>query len=693
MSATPDPPGPGGRSLSIPATSAVLAAVFALAIVIVASTALILGELRSRQIADAEREVANLSRILAEQTARTLQSVDLILKSAIERVREGQTRPRLMEEATVRALMRARITGVPQIRALFILDAQGRLSLHSHAYPTPRIRADDRDYFKVHVENPEYGLYIDKPTRSRLTGEWTIQVSRRIDGPAGEFLGVFSAALDPAHFEALYRDLDLGRNSSVALFLRDGTLLVRYPRDEALIGRSYAGSPVFEALAHPGHDIEGTRVVRTAGASATLAAVREVGPFPLVIAVSRSEDALLAEWRRDAALIASGAAVVTLLLAAAGILLVRELSREAAMGRALRDSEVRMSGIVQSAMDAIVTVDENQRIVLFNPAAEKVFRCPATEAIGSPLGRFIPERFRAVHRRHVERFAATGVTSRRMGDTTVLYGLRADGEEFPIDASISQVVVGGKKLYTVILRDITLRRQAEEELRESHDRLRELTAALESVREEERTRISRELHDELGQQLTALRMDVSWLASRLSPDQPGLVEKLNSMKATIDATVRSVRRISAELRPLVLNELGLVAATEWLVQDFAARSGIKTELDLDLDEHTLALDDRLATAMFRVLQESLTNVARHANASRVNVVLSGANGALVLKVQDDGKGIAPGEERKSGSFGLLGMRERMQALGGQVTLRSSPGEGTTVEVSVPLSGSAAGGAQ
>lgn len=344
-------------------------------------------------------------------------------------------------------------------------------------------------------------------------------------------------------------------------------------------------------------------------------------------------------------------------------------------------------------MDAIVTVDENQRIVLFNPAAEKVFRCPATEAIGSPLGRFIPERFRAVHRRHVERFAATGVTSRRIGDTTVLYGLRADGEEFPIDASISQVVVGGKKLYTVILRDITLRRQAEEELRESHDRLRELTAALESVREEERTRISRELHDELGQQLTALRMDVSWLASRLSPDQPGLVEKLNSMKATIDATVRSVRRISAELRPLVLNELGLVAATEWLVQDFAARSGIKTELDLDLDEHTLALDDRLATAMFRVLQESLTNVARHANASRVNVVLSGANGALVLKVQDDGKGIAPGEERKSGSFGLLGMRERVQALGGQVTLRSSPGEGTTVEVSVPLSRAAAGKAR
>ncbi|MGN2390742.1 PAS domain S-box protein [Pelomicrobium sp. G1] len=693
MSVFPDPLGPGSRTPLIPATRVVLGSVFALAIAIVAGTALILGELRSRQIADAEREIANLSRILAEQTARTLQSVDLILKGATERVREGQTRPQLMEEGTVRALMQARLSGVPQIRALFILDAQGRLSLHSQAFPTPKLYAGDRDYFKVHVENPGYGLYIDKPTRSRLTGQWTIQASRRIDGPGGEFLGVFSAALDPAYFEALYRDLELGRNSSVSLFLRDGTLLVRQPRDEALIGRSYAGSPAFLALAQPSNDIGGTHVLRTAGANATLVGVREVGPFPLVVEVCRSEDALLAQWRRDAALIASGAAAVTLLLVAAGVFLARELSREAAMGRALRDSEARMSGIVQSAMDAIITVDENQRIVLFNPAAEKVFRCPAAEAIGSPLERFIPERFRAAHRRHVERFAATGATSRKMGDTTVLYGLRAGGEEFPIDASISQVMVGGRRLYTVVLRDITLRRQAEEELRESHDRLRELTAALESVREEERARISRELHDELGQQLTALRMDVSWLASRLSSGSLAVLEKLNGMKATIDATVRATRQISAELRPLVLSELGLVAAAEWLVQDFSRRTGIKAQLDLDVDEHSLALDDRLATAMFRALQESLTNVARHSGASRVNVSLAAPNGALVLKVQDNGKGMAPGEERKSGAFGLLGMRERVQALGGETMVRSSPGKGTTVEVSVPLNRAAAGEAR
>jgi PAS domain S-box-containing protein len=691
MSAALDSSGSRGQSRFIPTTRAVLASVSALAIVIVSGTALILGELRSRQVADAQREVANMSRILAEQTSRTLQGVDLVLKGAIERVQEGRIQPWLMEHATVRALMRARISGMPYVRALCIFDAQGYLSLHSHASPTPNLFAGDRDYFKVHVENSGYGLYIDKPIRSRLNGEWTIQLSRRIDGPGGEFQGVFSAALDPAHFEALYRTLDLGRHSSISLFLRDGTLLVRYPPDETLIGRSFAESPVLQALAHPGEDIEGARILRTTGADATLTGVHRVAPFPLVVAVSRSEKTLLMQWRRDAILIASGVVVVTLLLAVGGIVLARGLSREAAMGRALQDSEARLSGIVQSAMDAIITADENQCIVLFNPAAEQVFRCPAAQAIGSPLERFIPERFRASHRQYVERFGATGTTSRKMGDTTVLYGLRADGEEFPIDASISQVVVNGKKLYTVILRDITPRRQVEEELRESHDRLRQLTAALESVREEERARISRELHDELGQQLTALRMDVSWLASRLSSSQPGLLEKLNNMKATIDATVRVTRQISAELRPLVLSELGLVAATEWLVQDFSRRTGIKAELDLDLDEHALALDDRLATAMFRALQESLTNVARHSRASRVDVSLAIPNGALVLKVQDNGKGMAPGEERKSGSFGLLGMRERVQALGGRVMVRSNPGEGTTLEVSVPLAGAAAKG--
>ncbi len=183
------------------------------------------------------------------------------------------------------------------------------------------------------------------------------------------------------------------------------------------------------------------------------------------------------------------------------------------------ESQAQLAAIVDSAMDAIITVDAAQNIVLFNRAAEQIFRCPRREAIGAPLDRFIPSRFREAHRAHVDAFGRTGVTSRRMGAAPTLWGLRAkgpnegtkEGDEFPIEASISQAMQDGKRYYTVILRDITLRKMAEDALRRSQRDLREFSSRLLDAREEEKTRIARELHDELGQLLTALKMDLSWL--------------------------------------------------------------------------------------------------------------------------------------------------------------------------------------
>lgn len=181
-----------------------------------------------------------------------------------------------------------------------------------------------------------------------------------------------------------------------------------------------------------------------------------------------------------------------------------------------RLNEARMMGIIRSSMEAIITVDEAQRVVIFNPAAEFVFGLSAMEAIGSPLSRFIPERFRSAHERHIDQFGATGVTERQMGrQQRVLFGLRANGEEFPIEASISQNRDVSGKLYTVMLRDITERLSAENSLKRSREELRELSANLQNVREAEKTRIARELHDDLGQQLTALKIDLSALAHRL----------------------------------------------------------------------------------------------------------------------------------------------------------------------------------
>ena len=350
-------------------------------------------------------------------------------------------------------------------------------------------------------------------------------------------------------------------------------------------------------------------------------------------------------------------------------------------------TQARLESIVDSAMDAIITVDSTQNIVLFNRAAEQVFRCRREEALGGPLERFIPQRFRAAHPAHIERFKHTGVTSRRMGDVTTLWGLRADGEEFPIEASISQTGDAGQHYFTVILRDITLRKQVEDALLRQQQELRELSARVQEAREEEKTRIARELHDELGQLLTALKMDLAWLRGRLPAGE--LSEKAAEMDGILDQTVSSTRRISADLRPLMLDDLGLADAASWLVEDFSRRSGVRCDTQMASDPGFAQLDGGLATAVYRALQESLTNIARHSGAKHAWIVLTLRGGVLHFEVEDDGKGIAPEDLAKARSLGLKGMRERITYLGGSFEVARAPRGGTRVRLHVPVRGAAA----
>ena len=351
--------------------------------------------------------------------------------------------------------------------------------------------------------------------------------------------------------------------------------------------------------------------------------------------------------------------------------------------RALGDVQARMGGIVESAMDAIITVDEQQRIVQFNAAAERVFLWPRAAVIGRALEMLIPQRFHQAHKGHIERFATTAVTSRGMGAQTVLYGVRADGAEFPIEASISQHVESDKQLFTAILRDVTARVRSEEALRESQQEIQSLALAASQAREQEKRRIARELHDELGQSLTALKMDVGSLHAILAGSSEPLARKLDSMQQLLDSTVAAARRISSDLRPMMLDDLGLTAAADWLVQNFTTRTGVPCELILAA-EADLDLPDPYSTAVFRVLQESLTNVSKHAAATQVEVTIERAGDDVTLTVHDNGCGMAPGSLAKAGSFGLTGVRERAYLLGGTLRIDSVPGDGTLVEFRIPL---------
>ncbi len=217
--------------------------------------------------------------------------------------------------------------------------------------------------------------------------------------------------------------------------------------------------------------------------------------------------------------------------------------------------------------------------------------------------------------------------------------------------------------------------------RTTREQLRDLTNYLQKAREEERAHISREIHDEFGQALTALKMDLSWLIRRLPADEPSLAGKANTMSDLIDDTMRKVRHVATELRPGLLDDLGLAAAIEWQTQEFAERTEIDCELYVSQAEITLDRD--LATAIFRILQETLTNVARHAEATEVRVELQVGPDELALVIRDNGRGITESHASDPASLGLIGMRERARSWGGDVTFEGVPGQGTTVTVRMP----------
>lgn len=358
----------------------------------------------------------------------------------------------------------------------------------------------------------------------------------------------------------------------------------------------------------------------------------------------------------------------------AWLLAGRDAARDRIGKQALEGADARLAGLLDSAMDAIITVDSEQHVILYNKAAEKIFGWSTREMLGQPLTRLIPQRHQGAHGEQVRRFGQTGTTSRRMGDGTVLYGRRSSGEEFPLEASISQLDTAHGKLYTVILRDVTERVRAGEELSA-------FASAAHAIRESEKTRIARELHDELAQSLTAIKMDATWIREALSPDAGAVRAKLDDMLGLLDTTVAATRRIASDLRPLLLDDLGLVPAIQWLTHNFTQRHGVACKLSLDEE---VELAEPYATAVFRIVQESLVNVAKHAGASHVEVRIARTDAAVVLEVSDDGAGFVLDAPRKPSSLGLMGLRERARLLQGTVDIDTAPDQGTRIRVSIPV---------
>lgn len=330
---------------------------------------------------------------------------------------------------------------------------------------------------------------------------------------------------------------------------------------------------------------------------------------------------------------------------------------------------------------ASIIVSEAGQIVAANRLAEELFGYAGDEFPGRPIDTLLPERFRSLHAQHRVGYVENP-QPRPMGTGLDLVALHRDGHEIPVEIALSAFVFEDDLCILAVVHDITERKLEEEKLRRSRAQLRALSGRLLTLREEEQARVSRSIHDEIGQMLSGLKMDLAWLQRRLDPGQEQLLDKTEAMSTLIDAAVQAVRRVSTELRPGILDDLGLEAAVDWQLQEFQRRTDIQCTLISDMKEG--ALDVKRTTTAFRILQEALTNVVRHAQATQVEVVLTGNATEVTMVVRDDGRGITDSERDHPRSIGLLGMRERARMQGGTLKIQGVAGKGTTVTLRLPL---------
>ncbi len=358
-----------------------------------------------------------------------------------------------------------------------------------------------------------------------------------------------------------------------------------------------------------------------------------------------------------------------------------DMSEQLRLQEALFHSRRRLQALFDNALDAILLANDAGEYVDANAAACALLGCNRDQILKLHVWD-VPADVTPGHARESwNRFLKDGSMSGG-------YRLRAcDGTIHDVEfRSVANVLPG---LHLAILRDVTrenaIRSEAQERLRESHEQSRRAAARLRARREEDRTRIARELHDQLGQALAVLKIDLHWLGHQTTGAQKrsqGLPEKIDNMIRVVDDTIARVRRLSSELRPPVLDKLGLVAAVEWEAEEFAHRTRIQTHFSSGI-EH-VGLDRGRSTAVFRILQEALTNVATHAAAANVRISVSVANTHLRIAVSDDGRGMAADQMISGRALGILGMRERASLLGGTVAVRRRRRRGTVVTIGIPL---------
>jgi PAS domain S-box-containing protein len=344
------------------------------------------------------------------------------------------------------------------------------------------------------------------------------------------------------------------------------------------------------------------------------------------------------------------------------------------------ESEATVLALLETAAQAILAVNQQRKILLVNAAADKMFGYSHDEIIGHDIGVLLPERFRQHHNEHVTKWFSQPIP-RQMGVGLDLVGLRKDGTEFPVDVSLSSIQTTDGIVAVAFVSDITERKKNEEVLLDYQKQLQRLSGNLMSVQEAANKELARELHDVFSQELAALGMEVSTLHA--SPEVGGALTKRHAeLGKRIARLADEMHRTSRQLHPQILHELGLEAALREECDKLSEYAGIP--IRFTCEELPASLPEDVSLCLYRVAQESLLNIRKHAGATEARVVLRGEGRGVSLRVQDTGDGFNVDEALKSGGLGLISMEERTRLVNGKLEVRSQPGQGTTVEVFVPL---------